>query len=403
MIKKEHFLIAFITSSAAAFALAGYEFVRSSANTLFKANYGAQNLPFVMAVVPVAMWLVLWLYGKILSWVGPRRTLFLTTIASAVIIFICFLAVQTGVKGASAFLFVFREVYIVLLIEQYWSLLNSSLGEDSAKKLNGPICGWASLGSISGGLLLYALAERLGTEAMLLFAAVATLPAAFLSDFGYRKIGEPKPRTEEEKKETLGLKEFRLHPMLIFLFLIVIVTQIVSTTLDIRFQGILQEAIPEPDKQTAFSGGFFAWVNGVAAFLQFVAAPILLKYVPLRAIYFFIPLVHVATCFILTLNPSLASAGGAFLLFKAFDYSLFRASKEILYIPLSFAARYRAKEVVDAFGYRFGKGATSLVFVFFKQAGFIVTSAYSLVALAASLVWFGLIFPLTKLRQSRPI
>ena len=47
--------------------------------------------------------------------------------------------------------------------------------------------------------------------------------------------------------------------------------------------------------------------------------------------------------------------GLAFALFKTIDYSTFRAAKEILYIPLSFDARYRAKEVIDVFGYRFGK------------------------------------------------
>ena len=44
----------------------------------------------------------------------------------------------------------------------------------------------------------------------------------------------------------------------------------------------------------------------------------------------------------------------AFFLFKAFDYSIFRAAKEVLYVPLSFDERYRAKEIIDVLGYRTG-------------------------------------------------
>lgn len=391
---RKHLFVAFFTSLAAAFTLCGYEFVRSISNTLFKQTYGAENLVVVMALIPLAVWLMLSIYGRLLSVAGPRKTLLMTTLASSLFVGGCFFAIRSGFQPATGILYLFREAYIVLLIEQYWSFINSSLGEPSAKKLNGPICGFASLGSITGGILLYQFAEPFGTLNMLLFAAAFTIPAAFISDFAYRKVGEPAP--EKGKKDYLGLKEFKLHPLLIFLFLIVIATQIVSATLDIRFQGILQTEIPDPDKQTAFSGGFFAWLNGIAAFLQFIAAPLLLRFFSLKKIFIFIPLVHITTIFFLTLEPTLASAGLAYLLFKVFDYSLFRASKEILYIPFSFNVRYRAKEVIDTFGYRFGKGASSFILALFQQTGFVLTNAYSLIALAASFVWVGLVFPLVR-------
>ncbi len=401
---KRHLFVAFFTSLAAAFTLAGYEFIRSISNTLFKQTYGAENLVVVMALVPMAVWVMLSIYGRILSRLGPRKTLMVTTLLSIASILGLFFVIRSGFQPATGLLYLFREAYIVLLIEQYWSFINSSLGEESAKKLNGPICGFASFGSIAGGILLYQFTESFGTLNMLLFAATFTLPAAFISDFAYARIGKTTDYglwtmdhgQTAKKKDYLGLKEFKLHPMLVFLFLIVITTQVVSATLDIRFQGILQTEIPDPDKQTAFSGGFFAWLNGIAAFLQFIAAPIALRFLPLKLVYLLIPSIHIAASLFLTIDPTLTSAGAAYLLFKVFDYSLFRASKEILYIPFSFDVRYRAKEVIDTFGYRFGKGATSFILVLFQRAGFILTNAYSLIALAGSLVWFGLVFPLFR-------
>lgn len=54
-------------SVAAGFLLAGYEFVRSPSNTLFKAAWGADRLPIVMALMPLGVLTVLYVYSRILS------------------------------------------------------------------------------------------------------------------------------------------------------------------------------------------------------------------------------------------------------------------------------------------------------------------------------------------------
>jgi ATP/ADP translocase len=53
---------------------------------------------------------------------------------------------------------------------------------------------------------------------------------------------------------------------------------------------------------------------------------------------------------------AVAKVGG-----KCFDYSLFRAAKEMLYIPLSYAEKTQGKAVVDILTYRVAKGAASLL------------------------------------------
>ena len=46
---------------------------------------------------------------------------------------------------------------------------------------------------------------------------------------------------------------------------------------------------------------------------------------------------------------------------KCFDYSLFRAGKEMLYIPLGYAEKTRGKALVDIMTYRVAKGFASLL------------------------------------------
>ena len=72
------FQVALLMALCAFFTLAGYEFVRSSATVLFKRAYGAENLPLVMAVMPLVVFAGLVLYSRTLTRFGPRRTLVIT-------------------------------------------------------------------------------------------------------------------------------------------------------------------------------------------------------------------------------------------------------------------------------------------------------------------------------------
>ncbi|OGQ13994.1 MAG: hypothetical protein A3B70_06900 [Deltaproteobacteria bacterium RIFCSPHIGHO2_02_FULL_40_11] len=403
MSQKTKILGALFIALASASVLGSYEMVRSPTTVLFKATFGTHYLPVVMAIIPLAVIAVVYLYGILLSYLGPRKTLFTTTLGSAVIIGLSYWAHHAGFKFASAFLYVFRQAYIVILIEQYWSFINSTFDQKIARKLNGPIAGISSIGAVLGGIFVGKYAQNFGAAELILGASVFLLPAAFLSDIAYRICGEPKAsHTEQEgKKGHLHLSLFKTSPLLSLLFGIILTTQMFSVFLSLIFQNILQDMIPNVNAQTAYLGNFYATVNGVAAFFQFIAAPIFMSIFPIHIIHLAIPLLHLVMAGLLMYSPTLALAGAAFLIFKSVDYSIFRASKEVLYIPLSFDARYRAKEMIDVFGYRFGKGATSLGITLIQSAGLILTPFFTWGALMATALWVGLIFPIVKYMPRR--
>jgi AAA family ATP:ADP antiporter len=268
---------------------------------------------------------------------------------------------------------------------------------------NGPITGVASLGAIVGGTLVHLLAKPLGSETLLLFAAASLLPAGLLSFVAYTWGGEPQPLPEEAggRQGHLALRLLVRSRYLLLLAGVIAATQVVSTVLDLRFSGLVDQAWPlkeQQDEQTAYLGRFQATVNAVASVLQFLVAPLLLRLVPLRMVHGSIPFLHLGASLALLLHPSLRTGAAAFLLFKAVDYSVFRAGKEIFYIPLSFDARYRAKEVIDAFGYRFAKGGTALAILLW---GPLAGSTYPLLAMISASIWLGLILRITRAYQAR--
>jgi AAA family ATP:ADP antiporter len=183
--------------------------------------------------------------------------------------------------------------------------------------------------------------------------------------------------------------------------LLIVLTQVISTVLDLRFFTLVGRYITDMDARTAYIGSFYAVLNSSAFVLQFIVAPILLTYVSLRFIHPAIPVIHVAAAAVLIIKPSLFTGGLAYLLFKAFDYSIFRAGKEIFYIPLSFDSRYRAKEVIDSFGYRASKGgAAGLASLLVLILGSVPGMVYPLTAMLSALGWLTVVRKLVRQHDS---
>jgi AAA family ATP:ADP antiporter len=344
-----------------------------------------------MALGPVGTLAGLYGYGKLLSWFGGAKALVISTLTAGCGILVCYIGIVNGIDLAVGALYVLRESYIVILIEQYWSFINSTLNGDQARRLNGPICGIASVGAIAGGLTVGQLSGVLGTNALLLFAAASLVPAAALSLAGYRIGGVPRGERmggTGATHGTLALSEFKTSPVLRYLALLILLTQLMSTVLDLRFNSLVEASGLATDDMTAFYGNFYAGLNVAAFVLQFLAAPVILKLFSLRSVHLGIPGIHLLTCVLLLIHPMLATGAAAYLIFKAVDYSVFRASKEVLYLPLSYDARYRTKEVIDAFGYRASKGITSgALAVATSVFGSIPGQVFPIMGLGAAGLW----------------
>jgi hypothetical protein len=123
-------LAALAIALSACCLLCGYEFIRSVSQSLYIKAYGADRLPIVMAMGPIGTLLMVYGYGILLSFAGAKRAIFYTSFLSGLAIVACYLAINTGSRVATGFLYVFREAYIVLLVEQVWAFINSTVRRD---------------------------------------------------------------------------------------------------------------------------------------------------------------------------------------------------------------------------------------------------------------------------------
>ena len=378
-------------SLSAACMVGGYEFARSTVASLFIETFGSGPMPYAMTVVPVLMAVLIYGYGRLLSRLGSLWTLQVSMGISAAAFLAAYPALRSGSRPAVAALYIFTEAYIVILVDQFWSFLNSTLDESNARTFNGPILGGASAGPMLAGLTLNHFATALGSRLFVLLAGASLLPAAALAYAAFRLAGEPQP-SAEERGGKLGPLRLRLildNRVLLFIAAVVALSQFFAAAANLRLYQLLEAAMPHnPDARSAYLGTFWAMVNGMAFLMQFAVTPLVLRRLPLAVILVGVPLVHTLTAGMMLWSPALTVAAAALLIFKGLDYSVFKASKEMLYIPLSYDARYRAKQVVDSFNYRFSKGAAAGGISLLKGLfGRLPGCAYPAMSLAAAGAW----------------
>lgn len=351
-------------TGAAALAQMGYEMVRASASSIFLSQHGAERLPEALILVPLAMFLLTFLVSWMLRRIGPAASYGVTLVGSGLVLAGAAVAARGRLPGSAFVLYVFAQAYIVLIVEQSWAFVNSLFTTADGKRWNGAVIAVTTVGSVSGGLLTGLLSERIGSEMVVISASALTAAAVLLSRQAFRLAGPERTSEEghpERFSDYFAWDVLRRDSTLWRIALMVIACQSVSVLFDIAFHRSLQSAIPLQDPRTAFLGYFWGGVNAVSFVMQLLLCPWLLRRFPLRRLHAAIPLLYMAAALLGLIFPLMPLLAGAYFLSKTMDYSIFRAAKELLYIPLPFSARYRAKLTIDALIYRSTKGAASLL------------------------------------------
>ncbi len=379
----------FLPLALAGFSLmASYGIVRPLARALF--SFEARFMLWGMAVTPLLVTLLLWPYGVALSRLGPRRTVIWCTAASALLLALPLLFRHPWL---TFFLYVWKDVYVVLLVEQFWSLANSIHSVEGGKRRFGILLFIGGIGAVSGNQLVALLSEPLGAWTVYQGALLLLLPFAWAMGRAYRAAPVRPAAHPAAAKGTSGIGVLARSRYLLAIAVIVGLGQILVGALEVLFTQHVEVAYTAGaaaeagrNARAAFEGRFWSWVNGSSMALQLLT-PVLLGLLSVRLLHLLIPLSHLVAIGAFIVHPSLATAAVAFAWFKVVDYSLFRASKELLYVPLDFDARFRAKMVIDMTVYRSAKGGAGMVLYLLGSATAAFSRILALAAVAAAAVW----------------
>lgn len=378
--------------------LAGYNFIRSISVPLFIENFGKDRMPEATVVMGLVLFAFMSLHGKLLSLWGPARTCFLSHLLFVIVFSGTYLGLIEQKSNASYILFIAKDIYIVVLIEHYWSYFNSSFKSSLARKYSGLFTGVVSIGPILSG---YFVATPLMNDPKdwIWLTAITIVPSMFAMFALYWMY----PITHHQEKEQISSGQlfawnnFHTYPQLKMLAWMVIITQFIAASTTFAFNAKVAEELVDVSLQTAYYGTFYSNINVISGIMQFLLAPLLLQFVPTFLIFLFLAVLHLTLNTFALWHGSLFSVMLASLLFKAFDYSIFRCAKELFYIPLSFSARFHSKHLIDVFFYRASNSTVSTFFALGKSLTAMKDLHYTLVAGLAATGWIGLLIGFRKL------
>ncbi len=391
---RKTFISSFVMAFSAFFCFVSYELFRSSTESVFLVLYSPAQKVYALAFVPLFLIFAIFLYSYLLNRYGPHLTSLLYFILSVFAMVIFYIGCKKKIAFFIFSVLVFKEGYIVLLSEMYWSYINSILTLNQARILNGYLAGFGAAGSVLGGYLVFKFAYTFSTEGLFILSASALFIAALIMHFAYRI---KTPSFSSDSSFSSSILSIKRNNILRILFIAVFISQVISTFADLNFTQHLKNEITFKESRTAYLGFFWTYVNIFSATFQFLLTPILLKNISPVLILITVPTIHIITSFYTFISPSLFSSSLMFLLFKSADYSIYRASKETLYIPFTDEIRFKAKQVIDAFNYRFAKGFISFLLSIFSSIGWNIFPFLSPSLIFLSSIWA---FIMSRIKKS---
>ncbi|HEV3270134.1 MAG TPA: hypothetical protein VGZ69_05755 [Candidatus Rhabdochlamydia sp.] len=347
------------------FISADYSIIRPVSNSLFITKYGTQFFPFAwMISIPLNLLLV-GVYNKYLPKLGCLKTYLV--VASGIIAINCSCALF--IKQLSFlifFLYIWKEIYIMLMFQQLWSIIHSTVSLKRAKYLYGIFLGAGGVGSLLGSLLPGFFAVKVGSESLLYMTLplYLCLTATFILTLKQSSQG-----LSLQLEEKTGAKDALLHGIrliinsrtLAFIALSVLFMQLSATLIDYQFSTYLEQTIIGKDLRTQYIGRVLGIGLSISVCMQFFGTYFLLQMMGIKRLHIGFPILLGSMSIFSFLFPGFAITTLVFIILKACDFSLFTIIKETLYIPLSSDEKFRAKAFIDVFLYRFAKVFASLI------------------------------------------
>lgn len=376
--------------------MSSYGLARPASESMFLAAYSSRFLPWVWLTVAGAAALAAGIFNRYALKISLVRLFTAATGISVGLLLALLTAQRVGVAGVPFLLYVWKDVYIMVLVEIFWSFANLVFSVSTARWLYGFLLLGGSCGSVTGNLCAGLLARHWGTQAGLWLVVPVLLASGAATQALARTLGAgyvPKPPQQAITRLRDNWKLLRKSSYLTLLVALIATIQIVSTLIDYQFNVVLEVAYPQMDTRTQIIGQVYASIEGFSIILQFLSGPVL-RVIGVPATLIAIPCALATALGYFLVAPRFATMLVAKIASKSLDYSIFRAAKEILYIPLSYAEKTQGKAMIDIFTYRAAKGCGSgLLLVLPALSG---QSAVCMLALALVAIWIAIVSVVVK-------
>ena len=256
--------------------------------------------------------------------------------------------------------YVWVSVFSLLNISVFWSFMADTYKQEQSRRLFGFIASGSSLGAIFGPAVSFFLAEKVGSNELILISATMLLVPIFIVLY-LQKIKETElanTSAAEYNEQAIGsgilagFKEFALKPILLGIGLFIFIYTGISTFVYFEIKNILIDV--DPDSRTQIWAGIDLAVNVLAVITGMFGTSRLATKFGLKITLPLVPIIIAGLLFLLALSPILWAVVGLQIIRRAGEYSITKPAREMLFTLVDRESRFKAKSVIDVVIYRGG-------------------------------------------------
>ncbi|MDB4443789.1 ATP translocase [bacterium] len=375
--------------------------LKPASRSLFIEYLGADRLPYVWIGTALIMIAFIGYYHRLVE----RRSRLHVVLGSCLVFSGLLVLFRFLLMGShpmiSACFYIFVDILGVVLVEQFWSLTNAIYDTREGKSWYGLVGTGGLVGGVIGGGFAAFLIKRtpLQTPDLLLVAAGIILLIFILTWYmGCLGIYCEVDVSFTPGQEGGGWRSLSHSRYLLLIAAILLLAQLASPLVEFQFLKTVEAVYQDREARTAFLSMFFSLLGLVSICVNVVFTPIIHRKLGTIAGLLLQPLMMAVSSWGFMLHSTLPMVAFTKISDRGLSYSINRASKELLYVPIDAVNIYQAKAWIDMFGYRMFKVFGSLLILLFTQWLPITFSFAQLswFTLIICVTWIGLILTLRK-------
>ncbi len=361
---------------------------------------GVDNLSWLFLGTLLGMLLIHPLFTTLVSRLPRRLFIPLAYTFFAVNLVVFWYAFQT-LAGTSEIwagrvFFIWTSVFNLFVVSIFWSLLADLFRPEQAKRLFGFVAVGGTVGAVVGSSVTAFFAERITPDNLLLVSAgllgLAMLAAHRLMRTAPRSENGPASVAGDTSDEPVGggvldgIRTALSSPYLLGIVGYMLLYTITGTFLYFQQAEIVEAGFTERAARTVFFARVDLVVNSLTAILQIFLTGRIVRRIGIALALAVLPLICILGFVAVGIAPTLMTIAVVQVLRRSGNYAVSRPCREMLYTVLPRAAKYKAKNFIDTFVYRFGDQTGAWSYDGLVHLGF-GAAAISMVAAPLAAVW----------------
>jgi len=337
--------------------LAYYQ-VKAASRSLLLEYGGTQSFPYVWIGSAAVLLMFIAVYNRLVAHFSRAQVVTGSLVACAALLCMFWALLGNATITRTVIFYIFIDIMSVVLVEQFWSLSNTVTREDDGKKSYWFVATGGIVGGIAGGVIASSLIQYTPLQTidlLLSCAAILLLTAAVTFYIRKRGLFEELPAQECMSLKGEGLRALVSSRYLLLIAVIICFSQLAEPIVEYQFLHAVSEHYAERDARTQFISQFFSLMGVVSVTINLVVTPLVHRKLGVIAGLLVQPLSLTVASVGYLANATLNNAVIMKICDRGMSYSINRASKELLYIPVDPVNTYQTKAWIDMLGYRLFK------------------------------------------------